>query len=142
LLRARLDACGEPLTMLGVVKGPGSFTGIRTALACALGLRAATAVPALGFSKFELLAFCAGGGDYRLVLPYAPAEAYALDYRAGRPLGEPFQAAFTELAADGVRLVSHEAIQGLAVEVHELCFAETCLDMMAAGANPADHDLD
>lgn len=46
-----------------VLSGPGSFTGIRVALATALGLRAALAVPVFALSNLAALALHAGPGD-------------------------------------------------------------------------------
>lgn len=45
-----------------VLSGPGSFTGIRVALATALGLRAALAVPVFALSNLAALALNAGRG--------------------------------------------------------------------------------
>ncbi len=64
-----------------VLSGPGSFTGIRVALATALGLRAALAVPVFALSNLAALALHAG--------PAAPA---------GQP-GDPAEAGAGEAPA-------------------------------------------
>ena len=51
-----------------VLSGPGSFTGIRVALATALGLRAALAVPVFALSNLAALALQAGPGEPRRCL--------------------------------------------------------------------------
>jgi tRNA threonylcarbamoyladenosine biosynthesis protein TsaB len=49
----------DDLKAIVTTTGPGSFTGIRVALATAQGLSLAAGCPALGFSVFDWLTFCA-----------------------------------------------------------------------------------
>lgn len=44
------------LDAIGVATGPGSFTGLRIAIAAARGLALATGVPAIGISRFAAIA--------------------------------------------------------------------------------------
>ncbi|PIE01048.1 MAG: hypothetical protein CSA81_13015 [Acidobacteria bacterium] len=44
----------ESIDKVGVMTGPGSFTGIRIGLSMALGLRSAKGIPLYALSKFEL----------------------------------------------------------------------------------------
>ena len=51
----------EQIDLLAVTRGPGSFTGLRIGISTVMGLRAATSVPAVGFSSLEVLAHQAVG---------------------------------------------------------------------------------
>ncbi len=51
---------GRHLEALGVVTGPGSFTGIRIGIATFLGFRAALNIPVYGISTFDLIWHQAG----------------------------------------------------------------------------------
>lgn len=54
LAEARAEA--TDLDLIGVATGPGSFTGLRIAIAAARGLALATGVPAIGVSRFAAVA--------------------------------------------------------------------------------------
>jgi tRNA threonylcarbamoyladenosine biosynthesis protein TsaB len=59
MIAAVLDEAGieaAALDLIGVVVGPGSFTGLRIAIAAARGLALASGVPALGVSRFAAIA--------------------------------------------------------------------------------------
>ncbi|MEO8195152.1 MAG: tRNA (adenosine(37)-N6)-threonylcarbamoyltransferase complex dimerization subunit type 1 TsaB [Thermoanaerobaculia bacterium] len=58
----RATVAARELDGIVVLSGPGSFTGIRVALATALGLRAALAVPVFALSNLAALALHAGPG--------------------------------------------------------------------------------
>jgi tRNA threonylcarbamoyladenosine biosynthesis protein TsaB len=76
--------------------GPGSFTGVRVALACVKGLAEALAKPAVGVSSLEALA----------TFGRAPLRAPVLDARRGQIYGAVYDASG--------RLVSEEVVAALA----------------------------
>ena len=138
----RLLAGGqEPLRMLGVVKGPGSFTGIRIALATALGLQMSLEIPVLGFTVFELMAAGLGPGDYTLVLPGPGQTVFCAGYRCGKPAGPPRACPGAALAG-AYNLKGIRAIEGLNVEIVEQDPMCVCLDILASEPDPARHDLE
>ena len=64
LVQAGLAEAGvvfADLTRIGVVTGPGSFTGLRVGLAAARGLALALDIPIVGVSAFDLYRAVAGG---------------------------------------------------------------------------------
>ncbi len=55
LLESLLDRAGRALDLIGVVVGPGSFTGLRAGIATALGIGLALDVPVVGVTVTEAL---------------------------------------------------------------------------------------
>lgn len=78
------------LGLAGIVcgVGPGSFTGIRVALATALGLRRALGIPVVTVSTFECLALGADAGRTWMVVPALPGEVYGEPWAHGAPVGD------------------------------------------------------
>jgi tRNA threonylcarbamoyl adenosine modification protein YeaZ len=62
-----LDLAPTALERIGVGQGPGSFTGLRVALATARGFSDGAAVPLVGFSTYAALPIAQGGGRQALV---------------------------------------------------------------------------
>ncbi len=85
----------EAVDRFSVTTGPGSFTGIRVALAAARGLALATGKPVVGFTTFEAFARAAvdmGLDAPRLLVAIESrrAECFVqLFDRNGAPLGDP-----------------------------------------------------
>ncbi len=75
--RSRRDLAG-----LGIVTGPGSFTGLRVGISTALGLHSALAVPAFGIGSLEALA-CSipWEGDGMALLDARRSEIYVQKFR-------------------------------------------------------------
>ena len=67
------------LDAIGVVSGPGSFTGVRVGLAAAKGLCEALGLPLAAVSRLEVLAEQAGEADAVAVLDAGRGEVYVRD---------------------------------------------------------------
>jgi tRNA threonylcarbamoyladenosine biosynthesis protein TsaB len=72
------------LTAVGVVNGPGSFTGVRTGLAAAKGLCEAAGLPLIAVSRLEVLAEASGLAAGLAVLDAGRGELYVRDIGSGR----------------------------------------------------------
>jgi tRNA threonylcarbamoyladenosine biosynthesis protein TsaB len=72
------------LHAIGVVHGPGSFTGIRTGLTTAKGLCEAAGLPMAAVSRLEVLANAAGLADGYAALDAGRAEVYVREISTGR----------------------------------------------------------
>src|SRR5579875_3021412 len=62
-IRALLETQGlavKDLNAIVVVRGPGSFTGVRVGLSTAKGLAQAAALPVIGLSRLQVMAHAAG----------------------------------------------------------------------------------
>ncbi len=72
--------------LVAVVKGPGSFTGVRIGVSSAIGLSQALNKPCVGINALEAMAFCASLFD-GVVCPLQDARAsqvYAAAFRKGK----------------------------------------------------------
>lgn len=72
------------LDAVGVVIGPGSFTGMRAGLATAKGLCEATGLPLAAVSRLEVLANAASLHDGLVALDAGRGELYVRDTTTGR----------------------------------------------------------
>jgi len=88
LLTSRGLTVGE-LAGVGIVIGPGSFTGVRVGLAAAKGLCDAVGLGMVGMSRLALVAASAGlGGRIVAVLDGGRGEFYCGLYADGEMIGE------------------------------------------------------
>jgi tRNA threonylcarbamoyl adenosine modification protein YeaZ len=95
MVREVLEEAGigvEDLGGIAVLRGPGSFTGLRIGLATALGLHQALRIPATALPSLPVLAAIGGNGE-RSGIVIAAVDALRGDwsaqaFAAGRPLNE------------------------------------------------------
>ncbi len=79
----RAGASPEGLAAVGVVTGPGSFTGLRVGLAAALGLARARGTPAYGLDSLTALALAYGReGEGIALLDARRGQVYCRRFRA------------------------------------------------------------
>jgi tRNA threonylcarbamoyladenosine biosynthesis protein TsaB len=87
VVRALLAGVGwrlGELDAVGVVNGPGSFTGMRTGLAAAKGLCEASGVRLAAVSRLEVLADAAGVSEGLVALDAGRGEVYVREVVSGR----------------------------------------------------------
>ena len=78
------------LDLIGVVNGPGSFTGIRVGIATAHGLAIASKLPLVAVSTFELYAWEAQGLEILVIIDSRRNDLFAQMYdNEMHPLDEP-----------------------------------------------------
>lgn len=96
------------LTAIGVVHGPGSFTGVRVGLSAAKGLSEAGRVPLIAVSRLALLAQAADDpeGSVCALLDAGRGEYYCGVYRGRKKISESLLTAEeTASAADGASVL-------------------------------------
>ncbi|HSY37377.1 MAG TPA: tRNA (adenosine(37)-N6)-threonylcarbamoyltransferase complex dimerization subunit type 1 TsaB [Acidobacteriaceae bacterium] len=84
LLLSQPECQLQVLDAIGVVHGPGSFTGIRTGLAVAKGLCEAAGLPMAAVSRLEVLANAAELAEGYAALDAGRAEVYVREIITGR----------------------------------------------------------
>jgi len=124
------------LERLAVIRGPGSFTGIRVGLATALGLRLSLNVPVFAFSKFELMAAQVGVRNGTLLLPARGGDVFSAELRDGRVQAPHGPRPASDFSAAGNCYGVHP-INGLRLTSLRSDFTGICLDLLERG-EPAE----
>ncbi len=140
----------QDLDVIAANRGPGSFTGIRSAVALTRGLALAADLPVLGVTSHEAIAACLGKdlGQRRTMIAQDArrGEVYAQAFAAdGHPLGDieakaPALAALAlgeehwRLAGSGAALVAAEIANGQDVDMIETPPVDAGMVMLAAAA--------
>jgi len=97
------------LEAIVVVRGPGSFTGIRVGLSAAKGLAEASGAKLIALSRLALLAGCSGRDHVLAAIDAGRSEYYVGEYRQGQAVRE------TLLTAAELRAVAAEPDAGALV---------------------------
>ena len=109
----RLFPGGPPiLDVIGVVNGPGSFTGVRVGLSTAKGLCEAVGCKMVSISQLALIAGGSSGGRVLALLDGGRGELYAGVYEDGRCLSEELVsvAEAKTLAAAGIGITCESSV--------------------------------
>ena len=107
-VRALLAEAGVGMASIGavgVVHGPGSFTGVRVGLSAAKGLSEAWGVPLVAVSRLAVLAGMSAGETIFPVMDAGRGEFYCGEYRLGVCLGESLRTGVEIVAAVGAGMV-------------------------------------
>jgi tRNA threonylcarbamoyladenosine biosynthesis protein TsaB len=141
-----LRAAGlERAGLEGVVatRGPGSFTGVRVALATAQGLALALGIPAHGYSSLLAQAARTGARECLAVQPARRGFVYAQRHgRAGsrpEPLEEPQMMALTALVQSKLAVVAPAGLElpvGTPLAPTAITTAEALLELLAVEEHP------
>ena len=91
-----------PLTGIVVVRGPGSYAGVRVGLATATALALARGIPLAGLTTFEALAAAAGKGAWLGIHPAGRGTFATQRINDGTPTGALQSTTAAGLAADGL----------------------------------------
>jgi tRNA threonylcarbamoyladenosine biosynthesis protein TsaB len=109
---ARCDFSNIDVLAVGI--GPGSFTGIRIAVATFRTLAQASSKRLIGVGLMDMYAHSlANVGDQTIVIPILYSrrnELYAAAYKNGQPLKEPFAATYSELLDYASRLAESNRV--------------------------------
>jgi tRNA A37 threonylcarbamoyladenosine modification protein TsaB len=136
----RVQALG-PIEKIAVLRGPGSFTGIRTGLASALGLKAALDVPCMGFTKFQVMAMLLPETTGALVLA-GPRNSFFIQHlQSGVLAGEPEQVNHSELPSS-VTLFSDSDFADVSTTLLNVDYALGCAQLAAQQDDPVAFSLE
>jgi tRNA threonylcarbamoyladenosine biosynthesis protein TsaB len=83
-LLAEAGVARGDLTLLAVTRGPGSFTGVRIALATVEGLALALQLPICAMSTYEAIASACGAGSTLVYGDAGRGEVYVAAFKEGR----------------------------------------------------------
>lgn len=132
LLEGRMDA----LAAIVVVRGPGSFAGLRVGIAVAQGLAIARGLPVSGVATLEAVA-AAAGGDGTAIHPLGRDEFAVQRFAGGVPQGQPVITPGPQLEGSrGLAGEGAEAFGGRAIAARDRCLA--ALRLAVAGGRQGE----
>jgi tRNA threonylcarbamoyladenosine biosynthesis protein TsaB len=135
----------KDLTAIAATIGPGSFTGIRIALAAAQGIAMAAGLTPMGFGTLEVLAFAAqsanpsNGATVLALINAGKGECY---YQYARPMAAPLvgtlEAALEEAPANHVLVAGNVLVERAGFSMSNITYprADALARLAASGNRP------
>lgn len=128
---------------LGVVIGPGSFTGIRVGISTAQGLARAAGIPVFGYNSLQVRALALAGSAAPVmpVLDARMGEVYGAVYAGERPLVAPCTAGPAEFAATVAAAVPEGPVRacGAGARLYRDGFESALGERFVLASGPGDH---
>lgn len=137
-----LDGDRSRLAGVAVVRGPGSYAGLRVGIATGEGLALALGIPIQGVATLEAVAAASGLEEVTAIHPAGRGEFAAQEFRAGRPAGDMFAAAPEDLAGRQVAGERAASLEGREVTAEERCRAALALILPAFAAEAGAGDVE
>ena len=138
MIRQVMDEAGCPFSSLRIVAatvGPGSFTGVRVALAAARGIALAVGCPCIGVTSLEAIAAAAAyPGRLLVALDTRRGDVYGQVFDAGAAVGAPFVGNAATIAAQCGGAVAGLAGDGMAIVAGALAESVERLPIVAPDA--------
>jgi tRNA threonylcarbamoyl adenosine modification protein YeaZ len=130
------------LTGLVVVRGPGSYAGIRVGIATAQGLALALGIPVRGVSTLEAVAHASGMGTLLAIHPAGRGEFATQHFRAGVAEGAITAAVADDLAGQPLAGEGAGPVGGHEVGPEARCRAALDLGLALLAAGDTGNDVD
>jgi tRNA threonylcarbamoyladenosine biosynthesis protein TsaB len=143
LLPAIKEILGQDRTLhaIAVVKGPGSYAGLRVGIATAQGLALALGIPLVGVGTLEAVAAASGLDDVTAVHPAGRGELAVQQFAGGEAQGEPYVAAPGDAGPPPFAGEGAATLGGREVPPGERCRAALLLALARlAEGEPADFE--
>lgn len=126
LLRSIEELLGpkkQDLTGIVVVRGPGSYAGLRVGIATAQGLGLARGIPVRGVPTMDAIAAASGLRDFTAIHPAGRGEYAAQEFRGGEPARPLHSTRAEELRGQTLAGEGAGALGGTEVDAERRCRA-------------------
>jgi tRNA threonylcarbamoyladenosine biosynthesis protein TsaB len=128
----------EAIEAIAVVRGPGSYAGLRVGIATAQGLALARGLPMAGVGTLEAVAAASGVDPVTAIHPAGRGELAVQRFEAGRPVAEPHLALPDALGKGPLAGEGAGALGGLEVSTEARCRAAATIAFGLLARGPAE----